>query len=351
MKVFDLGNPGQALLVPGFTLAYKILPDNSVVLMNTPMISPGSEWEKTHQQLKILQDQNVTAPYVFVDGAYDPIRFSNRELLEHLDRIKSYFPHSKVAFLSSRVQHWYDNVPGIIYVPFFLYVNYFQHEPQPRQKRIGCLNRNNSPHRIWLMHNLLKQNLLDSKRDVFSVSFGNIYDNSVPSITAWLGHNNSPYDIDYDISQWPTSIATHPDGFPNDFTVNHPAWNTAISIITETETGWRTMLTEKTWKAIRSRSCWTAYMDQIGYQFLRDVGFEPDLFDDHASFIDIQPIVNICQTYDTEAVALDYYHSQLSKINHNFEWSGGNNQDSVQNFTSPWAQRFLPKFQQAIECL
>jgi hypothetical protein len=351
LKVFDLANPGQAILVHGPTRSYQILPENSVVLLNVPIMLPGSQWEHTYQQLKILQDQKITAPFVFVDGAYDPVRFGNRELLECLDRIKSYFPGSKIAFLSSRVQHWYDNVPGIIYVPFFLYVNYFPHEYTARHRRIGCLNRNNTPHRIWLMHNLLKQNLLDSERDVYSVRFDNIYDNSVPSITTWLGQVNSPYDIDHDISQWPTAIATHPDDFPNDFTTNHPAWNTAIAIITETEAGWRTMLTEKTWKAIRSRSCWTAYMDQIGYQFLRDVGFEPDLFEQHASFIDIQPIVNICKKFDTQAVALDYYHSQLAKINHNFDWSGGNNQTAVENFTSPWAQRFLPKFQQALECL
>ena len=147
------------------------------------------------------------------------------------------------------------------------------------------------------------------------------------------------------------SVATHPDDYPNDYTVDHPAWHTAISIVTETESGWMTMITEKTWKAIRSRSCWSAYMSDSGYQFLRDMGFEPDFFNRHASFVDIKPIVKICKTFDTEAVALDYYHSQINKINHNFEWSGGDNQENCQNLNSPWAQRFLRKFHQDLDRL
>jgi hypothetical protein len=323
----------------------KILPDDCILLQNTPIILTNSSWDVAHQQLASLRDQSITGRIVFVDATHDPVKYSNRELREQLDKIQHYFPTSKIALLSSRVDHWYENVPELIYVPYCLMLGYVHHEHQPRQKRIGCLNRNNSAHRVWLMHNLLKKNLLRPDCDVYSMSFDNIHSGVRTKVDGWLGNCNAPLGINYEIEQWPASVATHPDGYPNDFTVAHPAWNTAISIVTETETGWMTMITEKTWKAIRSRSCWTIYMADVGYQFLRDMGFEPDLFNKHASFIDIKPIVKICQTFDTESAALDYYHSQIHKINHNFEWSGGDRQDFAENFTSPWAQKFLLKFQ------
>lgn len=352
MKVFDFRDiDAPRLIEPILPWLFKIFPDDCIFLKNTPIILSNSCWEKTHQQLKVLQDQSITAKIVFIDGTYDPIKYSNRELFEQLDKIKNYFPTAKVVLLSSRVEHWHENIPNFIYVPHCFTVDYIPYDYRPRQKRIGCLNRNNTAHRVWLMHNLLKKNLLRADCDVFSMSFANIHTGARTDIGGWLGNSLAPLDIDYEISKWPASIATHPDGYPNDYTLNHPAWHTAISIVTETESGWMSMVTEKTWKAIRSRSCWTAYMSAAGYQFLRDVGFEPDFFDSHASFVDIDPILKICKTFDTETAALDYYHSQINKINHNFEWSGGNNQDSCQNFTSPWAQRFLLKFQHNLDQL
>jgi hypothetical protein len=348
LKAFDFKEPNhlpQMIEPISKLLVSKILPDNCVVLDNTPVVFRAGSWTNAHRQLQMLKDQGVTGKIVFINGTHDPITYSNRELHEQLDTIKNYFPTSKIVLLSSRVQHWFDNIPEFIYVPYPLQLGYIHHTFKPRQKRIGCLNRNNTAHRVWLMHNLLKQNLLRSDCDVYSMSFEHIHNKNYTQVAGWLGHSIAPMDIDYEIAKWPASIATHPDDFPNDFTTDHPAWNTAISVVTETESGWMTMITEKTWKAIRSRSCWTAYMADVGYQFLRDVGFEPDFFDRHASFVDINPIVKICKTFDTETVALDYYHSQTDKINHNFEWSGGNSQYAVKNFTAPWAQKFLLKFQ------
>lgn len=350
MQVFDLGNPGQIVPVRHRTYGYTILPDDSVILMNVPMTMPGATWEQTHQQLKLLIEQNITAGYIFVDVSYDPVRFSNREIQQQLSQLSTYFPSSKVVFLSSRVQHWYDNISNILYVPYFMYIRHWYHAAKIRAGRIGCLNRNNTPHRIWLMHNLLKQGLLDQQCDVFSISFANIYTGERPIISNWLGIN-APYDIDYEISQWPDSVASHPDGFPNDFSTDHPAWNTGIAVITETEVGYATMLTEKTWKAIRSSCCWTSYMSDEGYQFLEQIGFEPRFFKEHASFNNIEPIVDICKTISTEAAALDYYHSKINQIKHNFEWSGGDNPDSFVNFSTPWHQRFLPEFNRRLNSL
>jgi hypothetical protein len=351
MRVYDLGNPGQLVEVGGPTRGYKILPDDSIVLSNTPLIMPGSTWDNTHQQLKLLVDRGISAKYIFIDGSYDPIRFSNRELQEHLRNIQDYFPQAKIIFLSSRVQHWYDNIPNVLYLPYFICMDYRPHTIRPRKGRIGCLNRNNSPHRIWLMHHLLKDGLLDPQRDVYSVSFINIYGGQRPDISSWLGTVNTPYDLEYDLSRWPDSIATHPDGFPNDYSTDHPAWNTGIAIITETEAGFKTMLTEKTWKAIRSYSCWSTYMAEEGYTFLEDMGFEPRFFKKHASFNNIGPIVNLCKTIDTEAAALDYYHERVNQTKHNFEWSGGDNPDSFTNFSTPWHQRFVPEFKRRLNSL
>lgn len=354
MRAFDFiessEQPRELKLIEQSTL-FKILPDDCILLENTPVILAAGSWRNVYRQLQKLKDQFVTAKNVFINGTHDPIKWSNRELHEQLDKIQHYFPTAKIALLSSRVQHWFDNIPEFIYVPYCIQLGYTHHTNIPRQKRIGCLNRNNSAHRVWLMHNLLKKNLLRPDCDVYSMSFHHIHNGDITKIAGWLGNSLAPMDVDYEIAKWPASIATHPDDFLNDYTTNHPAWNTAISVVTETESGWMTMITEKTWKAIRSRSCWTVYMADVGYQFLRDVGFEPDFFDRHASFVDIKPIIKICQKFDTEAVALDYYHSQIDKINHNFEWSGGNNQDSAENFTSPWAQKFLLKFQRDLACL
>jgi hypothetical protein len=351
MRVFDLGNPGQIVEVNGPTQGYQILPDDSIILSNTPLIIPGTSWQQTHQQLQLMLDRQITAKYVFIDGSYDPIKFSNREIQEHLKHIQTYFPQSKIAFLSSRVQHWYDNLSNVLYLPYFICLEYQAHKVQPRKGRMGCLNRNNSPHRIWLMHHLLKDGLLDPNRDVYSVSFTNIYNGERTDVTSWLGMCKTPYDLNYELNKWPPTVATHPDNFPNDFSTDHPAWNTGIAIVTETEPGYKTMLTEKVWKAIRSSSCWTAYMGAEGYTFLEDIGFEPRFFKRHASFDDITPITKLCRSIDTEAAALDYYHSNIRQIKHNFEWSGGDNPDSFTNFSTPWHRRFLPEFKRRLNSL
>ena len=140
-------------------LVSKILPDNCVVLDNTPVVFRAGSWTNAHRKLQMLKDQGVTGKIVFINGTHDPITYSNRELHEQLDTIKNYFPTSKIVLLSSRVQHWFDNIPEFIYVPYPLQLGYIHHTFKPRQKRIGCLNRNNTAHRVWLMHNLLKQNL------------------------------------------------------------------------------------------------------------------------------------------------------------------------------------------------
>lgn len=354
MRVFDLGNPGQVVPV-SVPRGHRIYPEDSIFLTQTPVLEGnGGKWDRIYGQIRTLLNHGITERYVFIDGSYDPIRSSDRDIQENIGRIQELIPQSKVALLSSRVYHWCNRIPNVIYVPYFIYVDPTFHKHKKRKGRIGCLNRNNSYHRMWLMHNLLKEGLLDPKHDVYSVNFWNFRApetiNDPVSIRGWLG-GNSPYDIDYEINKWPKEIATHPDGFPNDYSTDHPAWSTAISIITETESGFATLLSEKTWKGIRSLSCWTAYMAEEGYKFLEDVGFEPRFFKKHASFDNINPILSICRTLDTESAALDYYYSKKNQIDHNFEWSGGSNEDNFRDLKSPWLQKFLPEFNRQLNSL
>ena len=186
MKAFDFkeSNHLPQMIEPiSKLLVSKILPDNCVVLDNTPVVFRAGSWTNAHRKLQMLKDQGVTGKIVFINGTHDPITYSNRELHEQLDTIKNYFPTSKIVLLSSRVQHWFDNIPEFIYVPYPLQLGYIHHTFKPRQKRIGCLNRNNTAHRVWLMHNLLKQNLLRSDCDVYSMSFEHIHNKNYTRFT------------------------------------------------------------------------------------------------------------------------------------------------------------------------
>lgn len=340
MLVLDLINPPQVKEIGPGNFSHRLLPDDCLILSNTPFIRPEISWDQFYQQLKLIQSQGIAQRYVFVDCSYDPIKYSDQEIQQRIGTIAEFFPNNKTAFLSSETRHYFDDLPNIIYYPFCL-LNYYEDDrPQPRSRRIGCLNRQNTPHRPWLMHNLLSQGLIDAERDVFSISFTSVYDDvSYSDIASWLGKEPSFNSI---LKQWPSKIATHPDNFYNDWTTHHPAWHTAIAVITETDVGDATMVTEKTMKGIMSRSCWSSYMADSGYQLLEAFGFQPRLFAQHAEYTNIDPILDICRTFDTESAAMDYYHSKLDMIEHNFEWYGGLGGSTHQ--IGPWAERFLPKF-------
>ena len=344
MKVFDFVNPACVQEIEGPNNSYRMLPDNSIVLMGTPYtIVDRCPWESYYKNLKILRDHSVNDTFVFIDATWDPLLISTQECIDHLAATKEFFPSAKVAVLSSRCQHWFDNIPGVIYYPAFGAIVYDSPIFQTRSKRIGCLNRHNSPHRLWLMHSLLSEKLIDSDRDVYSVGWTNPYDlNAYGKISQLI---SSKIDLNEEIKKYPPQIATHPDNFPNDYTINHPAWHTAIAVITETRPGENTLITEKTAKAIISKSCFSIYMAEAGYRVLEELGFEPRLFADHAGEDNIEPIKQICRQFDTESAAMDYRQSQMHKINHNFEWF------SQGLVLGPWYSKYQPKFQQALECL
>ena len=346
MKVFDFVTP-HVQLIEGLNNAYRMLPEDSVVLTGTPYTRiDRNSWTDFYTNLQVLQDQSVTDTYVFVDASWDPILISTQDCIDNLSIIKEFFPRVNVAVISSRCQHWFDAIPGVIYYPAFGAIVYDLPTFQTRSKRIGCLNRAPSPHRLWLMHSLLSEKLIDPDRDIYSVSFASPYNlTSYGNMGALIEDKRKLTNLNNKIKKYPPRVATHPDNFPNDYTIEHPAWNTAIAVVTETHPGEKTLISEKTAKAIISKSCFSIYMSETGYRVLEELGFEPRFFAEHASEDNIEPIKQICRQFDTESAAMDYRQSQMDKINHNFEWF------SKGPILGPWYNKYQSKLQRELACL
>jgi len=343
LKVFDFVTP-HVQLIEGLNNSHRLLPEDSIVLTGTPYTRiDRNSWVEFYTSLHVLRDQSVKDNYVFVDASWDPILISTQECIDNLSIIKGFFPAAKVAVLTSRCQHWFDAIPGLIYYPAFGAIVYDWPTHHVRSKRIGCLNRASSPHRLWLMHSLLSEKLIDPDRDIYSMSFASPY-----NLTAY-GNIGSfiegQVDLDDEIKKYPPQVATHPDNFPNDYTIEHPAWHTAIAVVTETHPGEKTLISEKTAKAIISKSCFSIYMSEAGYRVLEELGFEPRFFADHASETNIEPIKQICRQFDTESAAMDYRQSHMDKINHNFEWF------SKGQILGPWYDLYNSKFQRDLDRL
>jgi hypothetical protein len=340
VKVFDFLQANNPTEIAGTTLSYSILPSNSIVLQNVAKhITTNPVCKTTIEHLKQLPS---AVKYVFIDASYDPVMLTDTEILIAIELVQQQFTSSQVIFLSSKCGHYYSQHKNILWYPTFLLWNY-QTIDIPRQKRIGCLNRRNAPHRIWLMHNLLDQGLIDHERDIFSVAFAHFLDHArTIDIDSWLGFKNTNYNTL--IKQYPDSITTVPDDFSNgtpiDMTADHPAWRTAVTIVTETECGEYGMISEKTVKALANKCCWIAYTGSDCIRVLDDLGFNTKLYSGHAHGVNIDPIIQVCKTLDTESVAMDYYNLQLPHIQHN-----------KYHLDHDWQVRYLPKLQQALDSL
>ena len=335
MKVFDFLKLSKPVENFWTTTPYSLLPDNSLVLLNfAKHAGNSSDTAVLAQELKQLP---INFDYVFIDDSYDPVTLSDLDIQAITELVAQHFTNSHVIFLSSKCSHYYSDQKHILWYPFFLLTEY-PTVIQPRQQRIGCLNRKNALHRIWLMHNLLSQGLIDHDRDIFSIAFANVYDNHRldDRIDEWVGNDNTNYNKL--IAQYPDSIATIPDNFPNDHGILHPAWHTAITIVTETECDGLGIITEKTAKAMAARCCWIAYTGSDCIRVLTDLGFDTQLFDQHATGRNIDPIVQVCKDLDTESAAMDYYNSKLPQIEHN-----------KHHLDHGWLTQYVPKLKQALD--
>jgi hypothetical protein len=337
LKVFDfldLYKPIEVFYTAG---SHRLLPDNSLVLFN--FAKHAEDHSNIAVLAQVLKQLTTNFDYVFIDNSYDPVTLSDTQIQAITDLVTQHFTNSHVIFLSSKCSHYYSDQKHVLWYPFFLLAEY----PtiiQPRQQRIGCLNRRNALHRIWLMHNLLSQGLIDHDRDIFSIAFANVYDQDRMDnkIDGWLGRGNTDYNTL--IAQYPNSIATVPDNFPNDHGTRHPAWHTAITIVTETECDDLGIITEKTAKALAARCCWIAYTGSDCIQVLTSLGFETQLFDQHATGRNIDPIVQVCRNLDTESAAMDHYNAKLPQIEHN-----------KQHLDHGWLTQYVPKLKQALDLL
>jgi hypothetical protein len=292
---------------------FTALPTDSLVLLNA----------------RLDNVQHIpAAPFIFIDGSYDPVLMTDEEILALVEEVQQQHPNARVIFLSSNCGHFYTKHSQILWYPVFMLRKYNSIN-RPRSKRVGCLNRRNAPHRVWLMHNLLSNHLIDHARDIFSVSFANVYDNKVCDLSIWspdLAQHNQA------VAQYPSTMATMPDDFPNDHSIDHPAWATALTIVTETEVGDLALITEKTVKAIEAECCWILHTGPQQLNVMNDLGFNLIMFEQHATGVDIKPIVDMCRTLDTETVAMDYYHSFKHIIAHNKFW-----------LEHGWLNRYLEK--------
>lgn len=343
MQSFNLNDGRFELSISAYT-AESILPSNSIILHRTPFTYQNTYWDKFFEACVDLKQNLSHVDWVFVDACWDPFRLSNEEIQQRRQQLNDIFVGSKICVLSACARHFYEELPGCVYFPLFLMINYPELKFIPKAGRIGCLNRRNAPHRVWLMHHLLDQKLIDPNIDIYSVSFTDIYTDRYWNVdytigTKWFNHAQK---------QWPKQIATHPDNFPSDYSINHPAWHTGIVIITETEAGADTIICEKTAKGILSKSCFSVYMSETGYRVLEDLGFEPRFFDSHAEDYNIEPILNICRTITTESQAMEYRHIHMDKINHNFDWFALNQGRFEER---PWWPKFAPKLKQALDSL
>lgn len=324
-------------------IAAPVLPTNSIVISRTPFTLGYVTWESFAVACKKIHQQFAGVAFVFVDATWDPILFDNDTIVERRQELQAIFSNSKVVVLTAHAQHWYDNLQGIIYFPLFTIANYGEVVHLPRQGRIGCLNRRPTLHRVRLMYELLDQGLIGPEQDVYSVSFANLYHKQLYNL------QGSGYEWMQPILEtWPSSIATHPDGFPCDYTISHPAWHTGIAIITETEPGHRTIICEKTGKGILSKSCFSVYMADVGYRVLEELGFEPRFFADHAEYNHIEPLIKLCKEIETETDALDYRQQRIQQVEHNYAWFGIEQPDF---WRRPWYGKYCSKLQHGLENL
>lgn len=313
MRAFDTFNPNNVWELQPPYRNYRILPEDSLVLR----IKLEESWDA---DLKLDYSKIFAAlpteqySHVFLDVSFDPLFLYNDGIENLISVFQQHFSNSRVSMLSGQCSHYFENLPNVLYYPNWFLTWHHDSSPVQRRGRVGCLNRRPAPHRIWLMHNLLKDQLIDHERDIFSVSFVNP-DTQVRSdvLSRWLPAEHLPVDL----SVYPDSMATQDDGFVNDHSTTHPAWHTAVTIVTETVANHRAIITEKTIKAIMANCCWIGYNGSDAYRVLQALGFDLGMFDQHASDFNVEPIVNMCKTLDTESVALDYYQSRLNVIEHN----------------------------------
>lgn len=283
--------------------AYRLLPSASTIVSGLF----GSDAGVFFNKINALSSDPIRALYL--DFSHDPLWLDDAALVWLVQEIEHTNKWSAVYALSGKFTHFFQAPPGVVWYPYWFLCPYVPHRNKHRVGRVSCLNRRAAPHRIALMFDLLDHGLVDHDRDVIGINLEPMY--GEPQNTACMF-----FDRFIDLTARPRSTATIPDNFPNDHTVDHPAWSTALHIVTETECGPHALITEKTIKPLISNSCWMMYSGAEHTAVLEALGFAR-CFDQQATGADYQCIMDMCRDLYNFDTAMDYHRSRRDSIAHN----------------------------------
>lgn len=252
---------------------------------------------------------DIPESVIFIMGATDPFCLESDQISD-ITRIIAQKTNKKIIWLSGDCREYQQSIPHSVYFPFWLAIREnFEAPPQQRSFRFSCLNRRPARHRDHVMNTLQKKNLISLKLDVLSIRY----------------QSNL------------TSLATHPDDWPNDHSIAHPAYQAHLNIVTETVPWERGIITEKTTKMFESETAGIMYNSPASLEVLKELGFEID-YVDHASLNDITPIVDLLTQLQDPQDCVSWYWQHIKHHRHNRQ----------QFVSSAWADRFDAWFKQQL---
>lgn len=318
-EVWDLNTFEKTTLVLGKkTKNYQqFFPERSAILggflgiidqqMNEQHARYDGHLEAADRLAKKLID--IPEHVIFIMGATDPFCLDQDQIYD-ITTIISKRTNKKIIWLTGDCRYYKTLLPDSAYFPFWLAIKEnFAQPPQQRSFRFSCLNRRRATHRDCLVNTLNEYKLLSADLDVLSIRY----------------QANSE------------NFATHPDDWPNDHSISHPAFRAHLNIVTETLPWERGIITEKTTKIFESETAGIIYNSPASFEVLRDLGFEID-YVTHASLNDITPIVTLLTQLQDPRDCESWYWQNIKYHQHNRK----------QFVSSAWADKFESWFKQQL---
>jgi hypothetical protein len=236
-----------------------------------------------------------------------------------------------VKILTGNLLDVFNGNPDLVYYPMFYVRQQHESDFQPVDKkfRFSFLSGQARFHRLYL-YQQCKQHITD--QDCFAVNTNNVNDQENFIKTEMLKMLRHAVDLTAD-TPFISSMAAADEytkifkSQPNsaDYTNQHPAYSAMFNITGESNTHPdQVFLSEKTWKAIRSR-CLTMSLGNNGtVDCLQRLGFElPREVDPELSLLEkIQFIVHRMQSWDIEKCSI-IYKKHINTINHNVDRFAG----------------------------
>ena len=309
----------QATLIlgPKVKICQRLFPENSAILggflgiYDTQMDKQHVRYDDHVSVANRLAQKSVDIPEptIFIMGATDPFCLDQDQILE-ITTIISQKTNKKIIWLSGDCRHYKKSIPNSVYFPYWLAVKEkFELPPQQRSFRFSCLNRRPARHRDLVMSTLERKNLINLELDVLSIHY----------------------------QETNKKFATHPDDWPNDHSIAHPAYRAHLNIVTETVPWERGIISEKTTKIFESETAGIIYNSKASIEVLRDLGFEID-YVTHASLEDITPITNLLEQLQDPKDCESWYWQHIKHHRHNRR----------QFISSAWIDQFEPWFKQQL---